>query len=156
MITPGPDLITEAITEYASQPLPEKAEDLARLLVTCREITSTARLYEKQVEGALVKAMDGRRLEVPGAGVFDKMPGSRRKDWDHPRIVAKLSQEALARREVEGDTGEVQAPEEAVAAAFLRCAAVSYWRVGELGTFGLEADQFCAVERGPQTIKHTI
>lgn len=88
----------------------------------------TERVREELVLG------NGALLEVKG--------GAQRKSWDHAGLT-----EEVTRRIVDSafdfDTGELKMTLPEMAAAILRYAAPSYWRVTQLNEIGVDVDQYC-------------
>lgn len=136
--------------------LPENPTELAQVYHDVNMILDAARTLQAHVAATLAERMKDKRLEVPGLGVFERRTSVSRKSWDHPRLLAVVAKEALDKRVVDEQTGELQeAPDEAIVRVIHKAAAINYWRVGELRQMGLDPDTYCDTEYGAPGIKFT-
>jgi hypothetical protein len=79
---------------------------------------------------------DGRRVE--------KKIASDRRSWKHADLAAELARRIMMTN-VDIDTGETQKSTEELITELLRFVQPSYWRVKELASIGINADNFCEV-----------
>lgn len=130
---------------------------LAALLAAVRRSRATLAFVESEVERLLARAMPSNVVVVDGVGVLERRAGRKRSSWDHARLASLLAARVADQRLVDPETGEVlpRPPgrlAQDVVDEFLRCAGVSYWKVGELRARNLDPAGFCEEEAGRTTV----
>jgi hypothetical protein len=128
---------------------PDCAE-LARTILSIKALIGAARDLEHAYEAVLVAAMPERQLVVDGL-VLERKGGTIRKSWDHFMLASQVALRAA----VDLETGEQfidLKDAEKVAAEIMATAGISYWRVGELKTRGIDASKYCVEEKGRPTV----
>lgn len=145
-------LAEEAAGFYAT----DDVVGLAALLAAVRHTRATLAFVESEVETLLAKAMPSATLAVEGVGVLERRGGTKRRNWDHPRLASLLAARVGDRRFDPGTGEELARPPavlaQDVADEFLACAGVSYWKAGALKARGLDPAAFCEEEAGRATV----
>lgn len=83
-------------------------------------------------------------LELEDGTRIEKKIASDRRAWKHQNIAAEIARRLTASN-VDMETGEIKLSTEELMAEMLRYLQPSYWRVKELSTIGINADNFCDV-----------
>lgn len=129
----------------------DDATDLAEALLIVDEVASEAAQLKKIMAAHLASAMDSKLLEVEGVATFERHRDSKRT-WDHPLVAGQVVEAAR----IDAESGEVLFDTARVAPlvdAFLGCAGIAYWRLGELRKLvGDLADKHCVIEHGDPTV----
>ena len=146
------------LPKATSLPKSEFAELVAQLLeLIDQKRAITDRIVE--VEDLICATMAGAQrwmVEIPGLPPIKRHLGNKRTAWQHEDIFTELRllvRDPKWRVCVDGESGEIESPVEAVARHIQRCAHVDYWRVEDLRKRGLHPDEFCSVSYGRQTIE---
>jgi hypothetical protein len=88
----------------------QEAEKVATELIELRKARKALAEQEAEKEAELVGLMDGKTLEVPGLGVFEKHAKSSRKAWRHAELqstlVRKLRNGEVPKK-TDPETGEI-------------------------------------------------
>jgi hypothetical protein len=93
--------------------------------------------------------LDRSMAELPevdlGGGVrIEKKVASDRRAWKHTDLAGEIARR-LIKTNVDMETGEMQKSPEELMSEMLRFLQPSYWRVKELLTIGVNADNYCEV-----------
>lgn len=83
--------------------------------------------------------------------LVEKKSGADRKKWDHDKLAKNVASR-INDMAINLETGEVQMTPQDMMAKMFDFAAVSYWRVKELGKIGISADSFCEVSEAKTSI----
>lgn len=101
-------------------------------------------LYDT-VAGMLDRAMaDMPEVNLGGGVRIEKKVASDRRAWKHNDLANEIARR-LVMTNVDMETGETQKPIQELLAEMLRFLQPSYWRVKELSTIGVNADNYCEV-----------
>lgn len=111
----------------------ESLEDLVAGWDLVKQLASELRTLGSRIEAELAARMESKRVELPGVGVLERHWAPARTKWDDPLVAAAVVDAAMEHQVHPKD-------------ALLRCAAVSYWRVGALKELGLDADRYRTTE----------
>jgi hypothetical protein len=90
-----------------------------------------------------------KEMDVGGIGQVTKAMGSSKK-WDHENLWYTVTARALDKKKhkIDTETGEILVRETdhgAVMRVLRECAYVSYWKLGALEEYGIDADEYCEV-----------
>lgn len=77
-------------------------------------------------------------------GTVEIKRGTPRKSWDHDALISLVSKRVVD-RSVDLDTGEVSGSPRDMIELALKCAGVSYWKVGALKDLHIDPSEFCTV-----------
>lgn len=149
------DTLVDGINSLGQQSLDLPAPELAALLADAKRLVAAAKAWEATIESRLVEAMkagDSWELEIPGLGTVVRRGASSYTRWDHDLLLPRVAKVALDNRAVDGETGEVEAPEKALMRALQQCAAIGYWRVGALKALGIDPSRYAEKEQGRERI----
>lgn len=112
------------------------------------------RIYNSKAEMAMIydsiaAVLDKAMAEMPevqldGGVRIEKKVASDRRAWKHADLANEIARR-LIMTNVDMDTGETQKTTEELIAELLRFLQPSYWRVKELSTIGVNADNYCEV-----------
>ena len=83
--------------------------------------------------------------------LVEKKSGSDRKKWDHDGLAKNVASR-INDMSIDLETGEMTMSPQDMMLKLLDFAAVSYWRVKELGKIGVSADEFCEVSEAKTNI----
>lgn len=119
------------------------ADYCAAMLLNLRDLAAALSDAQIAVRARMVELLGaGGELELPGHGLFKVRKVSDRKEWDHALVAYRVAAHAVAHRTPDED-GSVERPEDVAVAAVLDAAGISYWKVGELKSRGIDPDTYC-------------
>lgn len=119
--------------------------DVAELMFAVYTAKSNIALIYDSVSALLDKAMK----EIPEVSLdngvkIEKKIASDRRAWKHKDLASEIAHR-LIMTNIDIDTGETNKSTEELMAEMLRFLQPSYWRVKELSTIGINADNYCEV-----------
>ena len=119
----------------------EMGEILLQLNLAKRDV---GLLYDS-VSNMLGKILkDKELLSLPGGAQIEKKSSYDRKGWKHSELASVVLTK-LEKMSVDMDTGEVLKSPRDIAMDLLKYCAPSYWRIKELNSIGINADDYCEV-----------
>lgn len=138
----------DSITEYLEAD-PDPTE-VGQLFLDIEDLKKQFAAAAKCVTDHLIAKM-GKKSEMTINGrTIEKKQKSDRKEWDHKGLTDIVLHRVKMMSM--NDDGELElTPDEAVA-KLLTFAHIDYWRIGELSTLDINADRFCKVTEGEDTI----
>lgn len=119
--------------------------NVGALLVEAQRQVKAWREVAAAIEEHLVLVMDGhdaKQFMVDGLALFQRQNQSTRRGWQHADLLRDVKRAALANRQLNVETGEVQTEAEAVAQAIEACASISAWKLEGLRRYGLDPDEY--------------
>jgi len=126
-------------------------QDAARHLRRLRAARARLHALESALELHIDRAWRAEGLRQPqaviGAGMVEVSRHRKRSNWDHEGIGRDLIDVAMRER-----GGELPDPYE-VRDWLLAAAGIGYWRVTALKAHGLDANDYCVVERGVPSVR---
>lgn len=132
--------------------LDQADDDLAalELLFDLRESRKKLAEIEASVEAIAAQRMSAPKVEWPGF-IAERKGGLDRKHWEHDRLawacIADLTQ-------VDGVIDDADAALVAsVRDRLLNCAAISYWRTGQVKQLGIDPNDYCETTKGRRTVQ---
>lgn len=146
------DALNEAIGALVIDTEGQDAKHIIEQLAGVREARRRLHRIEANLEAAAARAMTQRRIELPALGIVaERRGGTKRTDWDHPRVASVVARRYAvdAYGEIDTDLAELA---ECVAHWLLDFVNVSYWRAGKLRELGVDPDQYATCERGRRTV----
>lgn len=126
----------------------ELADDpavLAAHLRAVRQATATLAILDDCLAARLARLAPSRHFDAGGI-LIEVQPGGRRTRWDHTSLIQAVAAHAIATRPVDPATGETTTEAQAVLAHLRACAAINYWRVGELRARGINPNRHSSYE----------
>ena len=108
-------------------------------------------LYDSVCHDMVNKMSNVPEVTASDGSLIEKKGGSDRKKWDHEGLAKNVASR-INDMAVDLDTGEVVMTPQDMMVKMLDFAAVSYWRVKELGKIGVSADNFCEVSESKTNI----
>lgn len=132
-----------AITDKSDNDLDYR--DVAQLMFSVYTAKSNIAIIYDSVAALLDKAMD----EMPEVNLdngvrIEKKVASDRRAWKHKDLAGEIAHR-LIMTNIDMNTGETSKSTEELIAELLRFLQPSYWRVKELSTIGINADNYCEV-----------
>lgn len=143
-ITKALMLIDSSITNMISSD--EMSINEAALLVKAMHSVKAdvATVYDSATS-ALDKLMaDLPEINLEDGTKIEKKTASDRRSWNHRDIATEVARR-LSMSNINMETGEVTMTTEELMVEMLRFMQPSYWRVKDLSTIGINADNFCEV-----------
>ena len=133
--------LEQELRDYMSQnPEVEKAcEVLLQMNLAKRDFGSTYDVLAMLV-GEMIKGSEV--ISLPNGAQIEKKSAYDRKTWQHKELANAVA-EKLVKMSIDMDTGEVLMSPEQIAQSMLTYCAPSYWRVKELNSIGINADNYC-------------
>lgn len=120
-------------------------KDIAEVLFSLYRIKVDIGIIYDTVANLLDTAMADMPEVDLGDGIrIEKKVASDRRAWKHADLATEIARR-LMMTNVDIDTGETQKSTEELIAELLRFVQPSYWRVKELATIGVNADNYCEV-----------
>jgi len=121
-------------------------DELLNLAVEVHGLKKFIAEFFSEVEAIAIEKV--RTLDVPtevssGATVEIKR-GSPRKSWDHDSIIRTVSKRVVD-MSVDLETGEVVSSPRDMIEYALKCAGVSYWKIGSLKELSIDPSEYCTV-----------
>jgi len=121
------------------------------LLVAVHEFKRKIGELYKAIEHVTLESMGSQRVLNVAGKSLERKPGSKRKAWDHEGL-RNLVYLRLMDLSLDEDTGEMTLTPGQAIESLLEFAAVSYWRVSKLKELDINADMYCEVEEGDESI----
>ena len=90
----------------------------------------------------LMEESKKKDIGLTGGAQIERKVAYDRKGWRHKDLALDVARR-LSQSAVDMDTGEVVMTEEELVVKLLDYVQPSYWRVGELGKLGINADNYC-------------
>lgn len=87
---------------------------------------------------------DKEVLSLENGAQIEKKSSYDRKGWQHKEL-ANAVVDKIVRMSVDMDTGEITKSPSEIALDLMKYCAPSYWRIKELSTIGINADNYCEV-----------
>jgi hypothetical protein len=133
--------LEEELRNYATQtPEVEKAcEVLLQLNLAKRDFSSTYDVFAMLISEIMGNSQN---ISLPNGAQIEKKSAYDRKTWQHKELANAVA-DKLVKMSVDMDTGEVLMTPEQIAQSMLTYCAPSYWRVKELNSIGINADNYC-------------
>ena len=136
--------IDSVITDYMSRES-TTAEEAAEALFQVYNLKASISYIYDMACSMLDKAMNDMPEIDLGAGVrIEKKVASDRRSWKHSDLASELARRIIMTN-IDMDTGESQKTTEELITELLRFVQPSYWRVKELASIGVNADNYCEV-----------
>ena len=130
----------------------EQLAEIANALVDVHSLkTNVGLLYEDACGQMIAKMGDVPETTTATGHLIEKKSGSDRKKWDHDGLAKNVASR-INDMSIDLETGEVTMSPQDMMLKLLDFAAVSYWRVKELGKIGVSADEFCEVSEAKTNI----
>lgn len=130
-----------AISEYlASSPDAEECGDALLQLNLAKRDLST--VYDSLSKGFSEIMQNDSVVQLSGGAVIEKKSSYDRRGWQHKEIASAVV-DRLIQSSIDMDTGEVVKSPRQIALDLMTYCAPSYWRVKELSTLGINADNYC-------------
>lgn len=108
-------------------------------------------LYDSICHDMIEKMDNVPEVSSSDGSLVEKKGGSDRKKWDHEGLAKNVASR-INDMAVDLETGEVIMTPQDMMIKMLDFAAVSYWRIKELGKIGVSADNFCEVSEAKTSI----
>lgn len=136
--------LDSAISDAVSSESPDYREVAQMLFTMYKAKASIGMMYD--IVAAL---LDKEMADIPevdlGEGIrIEKKVASDRRAWKHNEIATEIARR-LIMTNIDMETGESQKSTEELITEVLRFVQPSYWRVKELVTIGVNADNYCEV-----------
>lgn len=133
-----------------------KSEDLlskiADSLVSIHSLKAEISVvYESACNTMIDKMGEVPEVKDSAGNLVEKKSGADRKKWDHDGLAKNVASR-INDMAINLETGEVEMTPQDMMAKMFDFAAVSYWRVKELGKIGISADSFCEVSEAKTNI----
>lgn len=123
----------------------KQISEVANALVDIHTLKANVALIYEDACGLMITKMGNVPETTTAAGhLVEKKNGSERKKWDHENLAKNVASR-INDMAIDLETGEVTMSPQDMMLKLLDFAAVSYWRVRELGKIGISADEFCEV-----------
>ena len=130
----------------------EQLAEVANALVDIHAFKTNVGLLYEDACGLMITKMGNVPETTTAAGhLVEKKSGSDRKKWDHENLAKNVASR-INDMAIDLETGEVTMSPQDMMLKLLDFAAVSYWRVKELGKIGISADEFCEVSEAKTNI----
>ena len=130
----------------------EQLAEVANALVDIHAFKTNVGLLYEDACGLMITKMANVPETTTAAGhLVEKKSGSDRKKWDHENLAKNVASR-INDMAIDLETGEVTMSPQDMMLKLLDFAAVSYWRVKELGKIGISADEFCEVSEAKTNI----
>ena len=135
--------LDKAISEFieSSPPADEVATVLLQLNLAKGDL---GMIYDSVASGLSGMIKDKEVLSLDGGAQIEKRSSYDRKGWQHKEL-ANAVVDRIVRMSVDMDTGEVTKSASDIALDIMKYCAPSYWRVKELSSIGINADNYCEV-----------
>jgi len=108
-------------------------------------------LYDSICHNMMKKMDNVPEVSSSDGSLIEKKGGSDRKKWDHEGLAKNVASR-INDMAVDLDTGEIVMTPQDMMIKMFDFAAISYWRVKELGKIGVSADNFCEVSEAKTNI----
>lgn len=126
--------------------------DVCSVLADLNQIKRDLSLLYEQFADKVADAMgDVPEVVLPNGLKVEKRSASDRKAWHHRDLIGEVARR-LTQMSFDPDTGERLQSTDEVVTKVLDFVQPSYWRVKELGKIGINADDYCDVSEGKQSI----
>lgn len=120
-------------------------QDVAKIMFRVYTSKSNMSMIYDEVAAILDKAMaDVPEVNLEDGVKIEKKVASDRRAWKHADLATEIARR-LIMTNVDMSTGETQKSTEELITEMLRFLQPSYWRVKELSTIGVNADNYCEV-----------
>jgi len=120
-------------------------QDVAKIMFRVYTAKSNMSMIYDEVAAILDKAMaDVPEVSLEDGVKIEKKVASDRRAWKHADLATEIARR-LIMTNVDMSTGETQKSTEELITEMLRFLQPSYWRVKELSTIGVNADNYCEV-----------
>lgn len=120
-------------------------QDVAKAMFRVYTAKSNMSIIYDEVAAVLDKSMaDVPEVNLEDGVKIEKKVASDRRAWKHADLATEIARR-LIMTNVDMDTGETQKSTEELITEMLRFLQPSYWRVKELSTIGVNADNYCEV-----------
>lgn len=120
-------------------------QDVAKIMFRVYTAKSNMSMIYDEVAAILDKAMaDVPEVNLEDGVKIEKKVASDRRAWKHADLATEIARR-LIMTNVDMSTGETQKSTEELITEMLRFLQPSYWRVKELSTIGVNADNYCEV-----------
>jgi hypothetical protein len=119
--------------------------DVAEVVFRIHLIKNNIGMIYDVVTNLLDRSMaDLPEVDLGGGFRIEKKVASDRRAWKHGDLAGEIARR-LIKTNVDMETGEMQKSPEELMSEMLRFLQPSYWRVKELLTIGVNADNYCEV-----------
>ena len=130
----------------------ESLTTIADAMVSVHSLKAEMSVLYDDICHEMMKKMDNvPEVSSSDGSLVEKKGGSDRKKWDHEGLAKNVASR-INDMAVDLDTGEVVMTPQDMMLKMLDFAAVSYWRVKELGKIGVSADNFFEVSESKTNI----
>ncbi|CAB4156721.1 hypothetical protein UFOVP658_124 [uncultured Caudovirales phage] len=132
-----------ALSEYINSS-PEK-EDAANVLLNLNLAKSDMGIvYDSFSHHFSSMINDKDILNLENGAQIEKKSSYDRKGWQHKELASAVV-DKIIKMSVDMDTGEIVKTPQDVALDLMKYCAPSYWRIKELSSIGINADNYCEV-----------
>jgi hypothetical protein len=135
--------IDSAVLEYSdtNPSVEESCDALLQLNLAKRDVSVAYDSLATYVAHLMDEAKK-KDMSLNGGAQIERKVAYDRKGWRHKDLALDVAHR-LSQSVVDMDTGEVVMSQEELVVKLLDYVQPSYWRVGELGKIGINADNYC-------------
>ena len=135
--------LDNALTEYVDSGA--DVEEVAKVLLQLNLAKSDLGMaYDSLSTRFSTMIKDKEVLNLENGAQIEKKSSYDRKGWQHKEL-ANAVVDKLVRMSVDMDTGEITKTPSEIALDLMKYCAPSYWRIKELSSLGIDADNYCEV-----------
>jgi len=122
-------------------------EQLAELFIAVDNFRKDVNMVHESVMSMIADRMEGEVIFLENGLQVEKKQGEDRKKWDHSGLAVEVARK-IQQLSIDPDTGEITMTPDEMMIKMLDFAAPSYWRLTQLRSIGVDADQYCEKSDG--------
>lgn len=120
---------------------------LAEIFILMDQFRKDVNMVNDTVMSTVADRMDGEIVFLENGMQVEKKQGEDRKKWDHAGLAVEVARK-IQQLSVDPDTGEITMNPDEMMIKMLDYAAPSYWRLTQLRSIGVDADNYCEKSEG--------